>query len=165
MVLWHLRQPEYIHVLLNPLPVYATGMGVIALAGALLLKSRAAQIVALAIVLIGTASAGPVIYYGHRAYDRVYAMSGPDAQQWLDLHEDRAEDGAWVFYLAAALAALGMAAPWKFPKTARPLGMAALLAAVAALGAGACISRAGGQVRHSEFRDGPPPHPVVHHEP
>ena len=39
-----LRQPEYIHVLLNPLPVYGLLIGLIGLVLALILKSRRAQI-------------------------------------------------------------------------------------------------------------------------
>ena len=41
-----LRQPEYIHVLLNPLPVYGLLAGLIALLIAILLHSRAAKITA-----------------------------------------------------------------------------------------------------------------------
>jgi hypothetical protein len=41
-----LRQPEYIHVLLNPLPVYGLLAGLIALLIAILWHSRAAKITA-----------------------------------------------------------------------------------------------------------------------
>ena len=41
-----LRQPEYIHVFLNPLPVYGLLAGLIALLIAILLHSRAAKITA-----------------------------------------------------------------------------------------------------------------------
>jgi len=43
----HLSSPEYLHVLLNPLPVYGLAMGLIGLIVAFFLKSRPAQIVAL----------------------------------------------------------------------------------------------------------------------
>lgn len=42
-LLQSLKQPEYVHVLLNPLPVYATALGVIALAVALLARSQPPQ--------------------------------------------------------------------------------------------------------------------------
>src|SRR5262245_22602291 len=45
-----LRQPEYIHVLLNPLPVYGLLVGLSGLVIALILKSRRAQIVTLLLV-------------------------------------------------------------------------------------------------------------------
>ena len=46
-ILAHLKQPEYIHVLLNPLPIYGLALGAIALILAMCLKSRPTQITAL----------------------------------------------------------------------------------------------------------------------
>ncbi len=156
-LLQHLKQPEYVHVLLNPLPVYATAMGVLALVVALLLRSREAQFVALMILIVGCASVWLVVRYGHRGYDRVYAMSNHDAQQWLVEHADRAEDFQYAFYATAVLAAAAIGALWKFPKAVAPLVRVTLLAAMVCLGIAGWISHAGGQVRHAEFREGPPP--------
>ena len=91
LMLQHLKQPEYVHILLNPLPIYALSMGVLALVVALALRSQQAQIVALVLVTIGAGSAWPVIHFGKRGYDRVYSMSNRDAQQWLDIHGDRGD--------------------------------------------------------------------------
>lgn len=147
-----LKRPEYIHVLLNPLPVYATAMGVIALIVALVLRSKPAQGVALFIVIIGCLSIWPVMEYGDRAMDRVQSMSDKDGATSLHEHEHRADLAAWFFYTTAALAAAGIVALWKFPKFATWLAAVALLAAIASIGAGAWVSRAGGKIRHSEFR-------------
>ncbi len=156
-VLRTLRQPEYIHVLLNPMPVYGMACGILALIVALILKSRQAQIVALIVVAFASASVWPVIVYGHRAYDRVYSMTDKDGQEWLDDHEDRAHDGQWVFYAAGLLALSGMFVPAKFPRATVPLVVATLIASMAAIATGGWISHAGGQVRHTEFRNGSPP--------
>jgi hypothetical protein len=153
-----LKQPEYGHVLLNPLPVYATAMGVLALAVALLARSQPAQRLGLLIVFIGCASVWPVVKYGHQGYDRVYAMSKPDAQQWLDVHQERADQLKYVFYLTGLIALAALIAHWQLLKPAMPLTIAALLLAAVCVGLGGWISQAGGKVRHSEFRDGPPPH-------
>lgn len=156
-LLQHLRQPEYVHVLLNPLPVYATAGGLLALVGASLWRSRPAQVAALVVVLFGCGAVWPVIHYGQAGYDRVLAMSNADAQQWLKVHMERAERFAPVFYVTALLALAAIALPWKFPKSATPLAWATLVAASGVLGVGGWISHAGGQVRHSEFRGDPPP--------
>ena len=50
-ILRGLRQPEYVHVLLNPLPVYGLLIAWIGLLIAFFSKSRRAQIVALVLVL------------------------------------------------------------------------------------------------------------------
>ena len=159
-MLQQLRQPEYIHVLLNPLPVYGMAMGVVALVAAWIGRSRAAQAVALLIVALAGASAWPVVEFGERGYDRIYAMSNKNAQQWLDVHATRASRLAPVFYAVAVLAVVTVIVPWKFPKTNNALLALTFAAALVALGLGGWIGHAGGQVRHSEFREGPPPEPV-----
>ena len=157
-----LRQPEYVHVLLNPLPVYGTAMGVLALFLALVTRSKAAQILALVLVMIGCGSVWLVVRYGEKGEDRVQGMSNQDGQLWLEEHGHRADIGKYVFYATAALALVTLATHWKFPKAATKLSVLALLAGVCSLGVGGWISHAGGQIRHSEFRIGPPPHPVSH---
>ena len=88
------RQPEYLHVLINPLPVYGLAMGLIGLIVAFFLKSRPAQIVALIIILISAATALPVYLLGEQAYDRVLSMSDEAGHAWLNEHQDRGEDAA-----------------------------------------------------------------------
>src|SRR5579871_1375167 len=157
-----LQQPEYVHVLLNPMPVYGMASGILALIVALVLRSRPAQITAFVLIIVAALSVWPVMEYGERGYDRVYSMSNTEGQQWLDEHMHRADIGAWFFYVTAAVAAVALVLPKFKPRTQLPLAVAALLFALASLRVGAWISRAGGQVRHSEFREGPPPHPVPH---
>ena len=60
-------------------------------------------------------------------------------------------------YLIALLAVLAIVVPWKFPKAKYQLLAVTLVAALCALASGGWIAHAGGQVRHSEFREGPPP--------
>jgi len=95
-----LRQPEYIHVLINPLPIYGLAMAWVGLIVSLFLGSRRAQIATLAIVLISAASAWPVYELGQQSYDRVLSMADPDGQAWLDEHQDRAEDLIYFFLCA-----------------------------------------------------------------
>ena len=152
-----LRQPEYIHVLLNPLPVYGLLTGLIGLVLALILKSRRAQIATLTLVLISCASAWPVYEFGQQGYDRVLSMTDEAGESWLDEHMHRAEKLIWVFYALAALSALAIAAPIKWPRCSVPLAVAVILLGAVTLGSGAYIAYAGGRVRHREFRNEPPP--------
>ena len=157
LVLQHLEQPEYVHVLLNPVPVYGTTMGILALLIALLMKSESGQLSALVVIFVSCATAWPVAHYGHLGYDRVYAMSYSDAQAWLDLHESRADTFKYFFYVVALAALTALLSPLKLNKATMPLTWLTLMLAIVAVTVGGWISHAGGQVRHSEFRDGPPP--------
>lgn len=153
----HLSRPEYVHVLLNPLPVYGLAVGTLALIVALFSKTRAARVTALALVMVSTASAWPVYYYGEAGYDRVKAMVDDAGDKWLDEHMRRGERLIYVFYLVAALSAVGIIADFVVPKAAVPMAVATLILAAANLGVGGYIAYAGGHVRHKEFRFEPPP--------
>jgi hypothetical protein len=160
-----LRQPEYIHVLLNPLPVYGLLVGWVGLVIGLALRSRRAQIATLTLVLLSSISAWPVYEFGQQGYDRVLSMTDEAGEAWLDEHEHRAENLIWVFYALAALSAFAVAAPLKWPKFSMPLAVAVILLGAVTLGSGAYIAYAGGRVRHREFRNETPPPKRTEHEP
>ena len=159
-----LRQPEYIHVLINPLPIYGLAMGLLGLIVAFFLRSRRAQIATLIVVLVSAASAWPVYEFGKQAKDRVLSMENEIGQAWLEEHEDRAEDLIWLFYGLAALSAVALIAPRKWPRSATPLVLAVILLSAVTLGGGGYIAYAGGKIRHREFRNVPPPPKKSDHE-
>jgi hypothetical protein len=154
-----LDQPEYIHVLINPLPIYGLAMGLAGLIISLALRSREARVGALALILIASASAWPVFHYGQQAYDRVKGMSDSEGEKWLDEHMRRAEQLIYAFYAVGALALVSIGAEWKRLKAALPLAITTLVLATVALGIGSHIAYAGGHIRHKEFRFEPAPEP------
>src|SRR6266850_755697 len=84
-----LKKPEYIHVVLNHLPIYGTILGATALAVSLLLRSRTAQVTALILTLIAGVSSYPVFVTGQRAYKTIRSISDDSGSDWLDEHMDR----------------------------------------------------------------------------
>jgi hypothetical protein len=160
-ILDHLKEPEYIHVLLNPLPIYGIPLGALALAIAMALRSRRAQITGLIILLIGAGSTIPVIHYGDAGYDVIESeMSSDQADAWLDAHGQRALTAARYFDALIALTLIALLVPWRWPKSALPLNSLTLLLAIVDCGFAAWIGYAGGQAMHKEFRTGMPPEPV-----
>lgn len=159
----HLQQPEYLHVLLNPLPVYGLATGFLAMLLALAVGSRQAQVVALALVFVCAISAWPVAELGESAYDRVKAQSDHDGDLWLDEHMDRVDDLLWVFYVVAGLAAASVIIPLRWPGSTKTLYLITAAGTLGALACGGWIGYAGGQVRHKEFRYSSPP-PAKPHE-
>lgn len=151
------QQPEYIHVLLNPIPIYGLILASVGLVLALIMRSRPAQIVALVLVFLSAAAAGPVAYFGEKAYDRISEMADNDGREWLETHEHRGEDLMYFFYGLALLSLAALFIPKKWPRTALPLAVATLLLAIVCAGVGSYIADAGGKIRHREFRTAPPP--------
>lgn len=154
-------QPEYVHVLINPLPIYGLAVGWIGLVIAFFLRSRPAQIATLALVLISAASAWPVYEFGEEGYDRVLSMTDDDGHAWLDEHQHRAEQLIYFFYALGGLTALAIAVPTKWPKTSTSLVITAILVGAMVLGMSGYIAYAGGRIRHKEFRTQPPPKKTI----
>src|SRR5436305_10964300 len=138
----HLRDPEYMHVLLNPLPVYGLAFGTLALALALFLRNHRVTVAALVLVFVGAISAWPVYQYGESAYDRVKSVSDQAGEQWLDEHMARGEKLIWMFYVLAAVSATGIAVTVKWPRTFMTVSLVALALSSGTLGVGGYISYA-----------------------
>lgn len=156
-LLQDLSQPEYVHVLINPLPVYGLAMGVLALAISLFRRSRSAQVTALLLIVFCGAIAWPVAHYGGEAYDRVLSLSDDQGQDWLKAHAERADRFIFYFYALAAVAVGTILLPLRWPKATLSLTIVTLLCACAVLGMGSYIAYAGGKIRHREFRNEPAP--------
>lgn len=152
-----LRQPEYIHVLINPLPIYGLAVSLIGLIIALCKRSRAAQVATLIIVFLSALSAWPVAEYGEQAYDPVLSMSDEPGQAWLKEHRARADQLIFVFYVLAALSAAALLLPLKWPASSSFLTLGVVALGLVALAMGGYIGYAGGKIRHREFRNAPPP--------
>jgi membrane associated rhomboid family serine protease len=153
----HLSDPEYAHVLINPMPVYGLSIAVLALVLAMFLRTPRLTVAALVLIFICSISAWPTYRYGQAGYDRVKSMADDAGGKWLDEHKARAEKLIWVFYVVAAVAVLGVISVAKWPWTSRVVTIATLALAGTTLGVGGYIAYAGGHVRHREFRFEPPP--------
>ncbi len=79
-ILRDLRQPEYIHTLINPLPVYGLAVALFSLLIAIAIGSRRGEIIALVLVCVTALSAWPVAHFGEAAYDRVLSMADESGQ-------------------------------------------------------------------------------------
>ena len=147
-----LHQPEYVHVLINHLPLTGLFAALLCLIGALVTRSRAALYLGMALVSLFALSAWPVSEYGEDGYDRVYSMADEAGGAYLKQHKELAERWTWVFYVTAAAGAAGMVAGWKWPKCLWATACAVALLTAGSLAAGTVIADYGGKVRHPEFR-------------
>src|SRR5947207_2655576 len=96
-------KPEYIHVLLNPLPAYGLAIGVLILLAGFIRRNNAIRVTGLVLCTLCAASAWPVLYFGQHGYNSLYPQIDTESQQWLDAHMSRAERFIYFFYATAAL--------------------------------------------------------------
>lgn len=158
-----LRKPEYIHILLNPMPTHGVPLGAAALLAAFWLGRRA-RMIAIFVILLSSLAAWPVYSFGERAYDRIAARTDDTGQAWLDEHSHRAELVVPGFYVLAAASLLALALPRLHPRAEKPLAATVLTLSVALTAAGGYVAYAGGRVDHAELRTGPPPEsPEIEH--
>lgn len=151
------QPPEYLHMLLHPVLIVGLALALATLIAGLVTRSKITQVIALSLVLVCSATAWPVLGLGQNAYNRIRPQADEAGQAWASEHMRRAETFVYVFYATALLAGVGMLAHRKWPKAVEPITVAVLIAGASSLGVGGWISKAGGQIRHPEFRQSPPP--------
>jgi hypothetical protein len=112
ITLWQsVRDPEYAHLLLEPLPLYGLGLGLILLTVATLVGETKSRLLALVLMGLSCASVGPYLSFRLSATPRILATrpvaAGPEIERQTKLRQDF----AWVYYVmsGACLMALGMA--------------------------------------------------------
>ena len=152
-----IQQPEYVHVLLNHLPLTGLLVALVLLLAAIIADSRSGMFMVLGMVMLLSFSVWPVAHFGEAGYDRVLSMADDSGGQYLKYHENLAERWAFIYYVTAAVAAGAMMIGSKKTNWLRPLSLVVAIFTAASLFAGAVIAEAGGKIRHREFRYGPPP--------
>ena len=154
MFLEQIRKLEYLHVLINPIPIYGMAVGALLLLGANLRRSKDGQITALVLLALVGGITWIVVEVGQDAYDRMRPLLDLESQAWLKTHMDRAENLEFLFYGTSALAVASLVTIKKGKSAAKVLTALTLIFAFASLFAGGWIGHAGGVVRHTEFRNG-----------
>jgi hypothetical protein len=84
-------------------------------------------------------------------------MADDAGGKFLEQHKALAERWIFLYFVTAGVAGLGFVLAWKWPRTLVFSSILALALAAASLAAGMVIAKAGGAVRHREFRFEPPP--------
>lgn len=152
-----LEQPEYIHAAINHFPLIGVFIAMLGLIAGLIARSKPATLISLGLVAATCLSIWPVVEYGEAGFDRVLSMADEPGQAFLKYHTELAHRWAFLYYIAAGVAVLTMILTWKWPQILLPGSLLTVLLAMGSLVAGIYIARAGGEIRHREFRFGPAP--------
>jgi hypothetical protein len=153
-----LNRPEYVHAAINHFPLIGLFVALVLLGAALVLRHRVMTLTGLVFVFLLAISVWPVFQFGESGYDRVLSMADEPGEAFLKYHAALAHRWVFLYYVTAGIAALSLAVSRKWPRSTFVGAIVAILCGIAALVAGILIAQAGGEVRHREFRSGPPPH-------
>lgn len=144
--------PEYIHVVINHLPIEGLLMGIIGLVLSLIFSNKGAKLVSLSLILISSLSVMPISYTGEQAYERIETRLDKVGEHYLEEHEERAEKAEPALYVTAVLALLTMLTVAKAPKFSKVATNTTLIASCIAFGMCGWAAQAGGKIAHEEFR-------------
>jgi uncharacterized membrane protein len=152
-----LNRPEYVHAAINHFPLVGLLVGMLSLFLGVLSRSRAAAMIGLALVCVLSLSVWFVYYTGEQGYDRVLSMTDDPGAAFLAHHKELANRWVFLYFITGGVAAIGFGLSWKWPHALVISSVLSLVLAAASLAAGVVIAQAGGEIRHREFRFGPPP--------
>ena len=151
--LWNsLQDPEYLHLLLEPLPLFGLGLGLVFLLMSVLLVQRHTRTPALVVIIL---SAGSVPWYLKmrvKAEPRIAATMDRSFHPLIRAQTERRQGSAWLYISVAAVCAAALA----FGRTSRAsfLSWAAIVMAAVGFVHGLWLHRKESEVYH--------PH-IVHH--
>lgn len=102
--LWHsIGDAEYLHLLLEPLPLFGLGFGLIFLAASVLLGEKKTRMLALAIMAVSCASVQPYVKLRVKSEPRVLALQDPAYHALIRTQTERRSSSAWIYYGLAAV--------------------------------------------------------------
>jgi hypothetical protein len=106
--LWNsLGDAEYLHLLLEPLPLFGLGFGLLLLIAAFLMRDGKMRVLALIVVVVSSASVQPYQAMRTKSEPRILALQDPSFHAITLDQSSRRKSAAWLYY---AIAAWGMIA-------------------------------------------------------
>jgi len=124
--LWQsIRDPEYLHLLLEPLPLYGLGIGLTFLIVSFVFGEARSRLLALGIICVSCASVWPYIDLRDKATPRIIATRAPDFAGLILEQTQRRKDWSWPYYVMTVLSGTGLLA------SRSPKGRPVLIAVVA----------------------------------
>lgn len=146
----------HLHLILNHIPVFGLLVGFLLLAWGMVRGYNDIQKAALVTLFVTAATALPVYLTGEPAEDIVEKLPGV-SEQIMSQHEDSAMFSLIMAMITGVLA-LGAIAVKRFLSTqiAAMAAVAVLIVTLITGGAMAFTANLGGQIRHTEIRNGQP---------
>lgn len=102
--LWQsIRDPEYLHLLIEPLPLYGLGLGLMFFIVAFVFGERRTRLVSLCLICVSCASVWPYTDLREKATPRILATRPPEYASVIREQTQRRLDYTWPYYLMTVL--------------------------------------------------------------
>lgn len=143
----------HLHLLLNHLPILGVVFGLLILVGSYLLKNKTVAQTALGLFVLSALCAIPAYLTGEGAEEIVENLPGV-SESLMEKHEDLANIFLGVVGLLGVLSLGTLLADLKSNKNTPVLYAATFAAALGAMVFAQQVGSTGGQIRHTEIRNG-----------
>ena len=98
--LWQsIRDPEYLHLLIEPLPLYGLGIGLMLFVVAFVFGERRSRLLALALICVSCASVWPYTDLRSKATPRILATRPPEYASVIQEQTSRRREWNWPYYV------------------------------------------------------------------
>lgn len=141
------------HLVVNHLPIIFPIVGLIVMVTGLITKSEAVKRTALLIFILGGLTAIAAMNTGESAEDVVENISGI-TENYIESHEETAETFAILSYILGGISLLGLWASFKQKTFSSLISISTLIFALVVLFFAKQTGTTGGEIRHTEIRDG-----------
>jgi uncharacterized membrane protein len=143
----------YLHLLINHFPILGFVFGVLVIATGFLLKNDAVKLTSFGLITFSALMAIPAFMTGASAEDAVEGLAGI-TETITESHEDAAALALWLIIPVGVISALAFWSVLKKDKLARSLSIITFVLSVLSAAVLGWVGKTGGQVRHTEFRNG-----------
>lgn len=107
--LWQsIRDPEYLHLLLEPLPLYGLGIGLMMFIVAFVFGEKRSRMLALALICVSCASVWPYTDLRAKATPRIIATRPPEYASVIREQTERREAWNWPYYAMTVLSLIAL---------------------------------------------------------
>lgn len=148
----------HFHLVVNHLPIIFPMVGVLVMLTGLVFKSDAVKRTAFLIFILGALASIVAMNSGEGAEDLVEQIPGI-SESFIETHEEAAEVFAILSYILGAAALLGLWASVKQKSFSNMLNLGVLVFSLVVLFFGKETGTTGGEIRHTEIREGFQPAP------
>jgi uncharacterized membrane protein len=145
--------PAHLHLLLNHLPVIGTVFGLLILMSGYILKQPPVKKTALLVFILSAVFALPAFLSGEGAEEVVEGLAVVE-NSFVETHEEWASVYVWFAGGLGILAAITLLFDFRKLAFSKYLYGVVLLLSLISIGISSRVSTTGGEIRHTEIRNG-----------